>query len=105
MVILMETQEPPIALSKTGSYLRLKNISIGYSLPSTFLQSATGGTLKKFRVYVSSQNLFTITKYTGYDPEIGNRYQNSAGNTLINGIDYGQFPSARTFMGGIQVGF
>lgn len=88
-----------------GSYFRLKNISIGYSIPSTSIQDLTKGTLKKLRIYVSSQNLFTVTKYTGYDPEIGNRYQNSTGNTLINGIDYGQFPSPRTFMAGLQVGF
>jgi hypothetical protein len=88
-----------------GSYLRLKNISLGYSIPTAGIQSATNGTLKKLRVYVSAQNLFTITNYSGYDPEIGNRYQNTTGNTLINGIDYGQFPSPRTFMAGLQVGF
>jgi len=90
---------------ESGSYLRLKNISIGYSLPSATIQDLTKNTLKKLRIYVSSQNLFTITNYSGYDPEIGNRYQNSTGNTLINGIDYGQFPSPRTVMAGIQVGF
>jgi len=88
-----------------GSFLRMKNISLGYSLPGTLAQDMTRGTLKKLRVYVSAQNLFTITDYTGYDPEIGNRYQNTTGNTLINGIDYGQFPSPRTVMAGIQVGF
>ena len=88
-----------------GSYMRLKNISIGYSIPSGTAQALTGGALKKLRVYVSAQNLLTITNYSGYDPEIGNRYQNSAGNTLINGIDYGQFPSPRTVMAGLQVGF
>ncbi|MEO8474229.1 MAG: TonB-dependent receptor [Chryseolinea sp.] len=88
-----------------GSYLRLKNVSIGYSLPSGVAQSMTGNTLKKLRVYISAQNLLTFTKYSGYDPEIGNRYQNSAGNTLINGIDFGQFPSPRTVMAGLQVGF
>jgi len=90
---------------ENGSYLRLKNISIGYTLPTGVAQDLTKGTLKKLRVYVSAQNLFTITKYSGYDPEIGSRYQNSPGNTLINGIDYGQFPSPRTVMGGVQIGF
>lgn len=88
-----------------GSYLRLKNLSIGYTLPASIAQNVTNGTLKKLRIYVSGQNLLTATKYTGYDPEIGNRYQNSSGNTLINGIDYGQFPSPRTIMAGLQVGF
>lgn len=90
---------------ENGSYLRLKNISIGYTLPSSIAQEVTKGTLKKLRVYLSAQNLFTVTNYTGYDPEIGNRYLNTAGNTLINGIDYGQFPSARTLMAGVQLGF
>jgi TonB-dependent starch-binding outer membrane protein SusC len=88
-----------------GSFLRMKNISIGYTLPTTVAQDMTRGTLKKLRVYVSAQNLFTITDYTGYDPEIGNRYQNTTGNTLINGIDFGQFPSPRTVMAGVQLGF
>ncbi|HEY5747753.1 MAG TPA: TonB-dependent receptor [Chryseolinea sp.] len=88
-----------------GSYLRLKNINLGYSIPSTSIQDLTKNTIKKLRIYVSSQNLFTITNYSGYDPEIGNRYQNTSGNTLINGIDYGQFPSPRTFMAGLQIGF
>lgn len=98
-----------------GSYFRLKNISIGYSLPTNVAQDFTKGTLKRLRVYVSAQNLFTITNYSGYDPEVGNRYQNinsnnnpntlPAGNTLVNGIDYGQFPAPRTVMAGLQIGF
>lgn len=84
-----------------GSYLRLKNLSIGFSLPPSVLQSLTKNTINRLRIYVSSQNLLTITKYSGYDPEIGTRN----GNTLTNGIDYGQFPSARTVLAGVQVGF
>lgn len=83
-----------------GSYLRIKNLSIGYTLPTSAL-GFTGGAVKKFRVYVSSQNLVTMTKYTGYDPEVGSRNY----NTLTNGVDYGQFPQPRTFLGGVQIGF
>jgi TonB-dependent starch-binding outer membrane protein SusC len=83
-----------------GSYLRIKNLSIGYTLPTSAL-GWTGGAVKKFRVYVSSQNLLTVTKYTGYDPEVGSRNY----NTLTNGVDYGQFPQARTVLGGVQIGF
>jgi TonB-linked SusC/RagA family outer membrane protein len=83
-----------------GSYLRIKNLSLGYTLPASIL-GFTGGAVKKFRVYVSSQNLLTLTKYTGYDPEVGSRNY----NTLTNGVDYGQFPQARTFLGGVQIGF
>jgi hypothetical protein len=98
---------PSTRFLENGSYLRIKNLSIGYTLPASFL-SFTNGTIKKFRIYVSSQNLLTLTKYTGYDPEVGNRYNataNGANNFLTNGIDYGQFPQARTFLGGVQVGF
>jgi hypothetical protein len=90
-----------------GAYLRIKNLSIGYTLPASLL-SFTNGTVKKFRIYFSSQNLLTVTKYNGYDPEVGNRnINNFADNNrfLVNGIDYGQFPQPRTFLGGIQIGF
>ncbi|MBC7890986.1 MAG: SusC/RagA family TonB-linked outer membrane protein, partial [Sphingobacteriaceae bacterium] len=84
-----------------GSYLRMKNLTIGYSLPAGLLQNWTRGTLSRVRVYVQGQNLLTMTKYTGYDPEIGSRFN----NTLASGIDYGQFPAARTLMAGVQLGF
>ncbi|MFD2572298.1 SusC/RagA family TonB-linked outer membrane protein [Spirosoma soli] len=87
-----------------GSYLRLKNFSLGYSIPAAALQSFSRGTLSRARVYVSSTNLLTFTKYTGYDPEVGTRTSNT-NPTLTNGIDYGQFPQARTFLVGLQLGF
>jgi hypothetical protein len=83
-----------------GSYLRLKNIMIGYTIPQNTLQSLTKGAVKNFRIYISSQNLFTITNYSGWDPEIG-----SKNNTLTGGIDYGQYPAARSFQFGLQAGF
>jgi TonB-linked SusC/RagA family outer membrane protein len=83
-----------------GSFLRLKNLMIGYNVPITRLNSLTRGTVSRFRIYVSSQNLLTATKYKGWDPEIG-----SKNGTLTNGIDYGQYPAARSFMVGLQVGF
>jgi len=83
-----------------GSYIRLKNVIIGYTFPGTNLTSWTHGTVKSFRLYISSQNLFTVTKYKGWDPEVGSRR-----TTLTNGIDYGQYPSARSFQFGIQAGF
>ncbi len=83
-----------------GSYLRLKNLIIGYTIPNKVLQNITGGAISSFRLYVSSQNLLTITGYDGWDPEIG-----SKNTTLTNGIDYGQYPAARSFQFGLQVGF
>lgn len=73
-----------------GSYLRLKNLQIGYSLPSRWI-SKLG--MSRLRIYLSGSNLFTLTKYTGYDPEVG------------GGVDYGNYPQSRTFMLGLNVNF
>ena len=81
--------------------MRIKNLSIGYSIPTSFLNSFANGSISKIRIYASFQNLLTITNYSGYDPEIGARNANS----LIQGVDYGQYPQPRTMMGGIQIGF
>ncbi|GAB3882274.1 TonB-dependent receptor [Spirosoma agri] len=84
-----------------GSYMRLKNLTIGYSIPAKVLGSATSNVVSKVRVYVSSQNLLTLTKYTGYDPEIASR----AGTLLRSGIDYSNYPQARTLLAGLQITF
>jgi len=78
---------------ENGDYLRLKLITLGYSLPSKTV-STIGAS--KLRFYVTGENLLTFTKYTGYDPEIG-------GNTM--GIDRGYYPQARTFMFGFNLQF
>jgi len=83
---------------ENGSYLKLRNFTIGYTLPASL---ASKFTLSKLRVYVSSQNLFTITKYSGLDPEIGT--QN--GNATQNGVDNGTYPSSRFFTFGLNVTF
>jgi TonB-linked SusC/RagA family outer membrane protein len=82
-----------------GSYMRIKNLAIGYTFPSQWF----GKTISNVRVYVSSQNLLTVTNYSGYDPEIGVR--TGINSSLGTGIDYGQFPQPRTFIGGLQVTF
>ena len=79
-----------------GSFLRLKNIQLGYNLPQSILDKAK---IQKFRIYVSAQNLFTFTDYSGLDPEIGSR------GTLEIGIDRGFYPSARMFTTGVNVTF
>jgi TonB-linked SusC/RagA family outer membrane protein len=84
-----------------GSYLRLKNLTFGYTIPNSFLTNLTKNNLSDFRVYVTTQNLLTFTKYKGYDPEVGSRVN----TTLTQGIDYGQFPQARSFVVGLQLGF
>lgn len=89
-----------------GSYLRIKNLSVGYSLPSEVLNGFGENFISKLRIYVSSQNLLTVTNYSGYDPEIGVRSDLTGINaSLSNGVDYGQYPQARTFLAGIQIGF
>lgn len=80
-----------------GSYLRLKNVQLGYSLPSSLLKKMK---FEKFRLYVSAQNLFTFTKYTGMDPEIG-----AYGGALSAGVDRGFYPQARVLLGGVNVTF
>jgi len=79
-----------------GSFTRIKNIQLGYTLPNTVAQKIK---LRKVRVYIAAQNLFTFTKYTGLDPEIGSR------GTLEIGIDRGFYPAARMFMAGLNVNF
>jgi len=81
-----------------GSFIRLQNVSIGYSLPRVMTERLHIGSL---RLYVSGQNLWTLTKYTGYDPEIGSFNQ----NPLINGVDNGRFPVAKSFTFGANVNF
>ena len=85
-----------------GSFLRLKNIVLSYNVPGAKLSSLTKNVISNFRVYVSSQNLLTITKYKGYDPEVGNR---TPGASLTNGIDYAVYPQPRSFQLGVQVEF
>jgi hypothetical protein len=81
-----------------GSFLKLKNLSIGYTLPTSLLNRYA---ISRIRLYVSSQNLFTITKYTGLDPEIGIHN----GNATQNGVDNGTYPSSRYFTFGVNVTF
>ncbi|RAV98892.1 SusC/RagA family TonB-linked outer membrane protein [Pseudochryseolinea flava] len=85
-----------------GSYFRVKNLTLGYNFTS--ISNLTKNALTRLRVYTTMQNLLTLTKYKGgYDPEIGNR--NAGTNGLTQGIDYGQFPQARSITVGVQVGF
>ncbi|WP_033148312.1 TonB-dependent receptor [Prevotella sp. P6B1] len=78
-----------------GSYLRLKNISLGYTVPQKFTRKAF---IERLRVFVMAENLLTFTKYWGFDPEI------SSGGTSL-GIDKGVYPQARTYTIGVNVAF
>lgn len=78
-----------------GSYLRLKNIQLGYTVPSSLTQKFM---VEKLRFFVSAENLLTFTKYWGYDPEI------SSGGTSL-GVDYGVYPQSRVWTVGFNIGF
>lgn len=76
-----------------GSYFRIKTLQIGYTLPNKLTQKAG---INKIRFYLMANNLLTLTKYTGFDPEIG-------GGSY--GVDRGFYPQARTYFAGINIGF
>ena len=97
-----QNARPSTRFVEDGSYLRLKNIMLGYNVPANSLESITKGVVSNFRIYVSAQNLFTITDYSGYDPEVGNRTPNSS---LTSGIDFAVYPQPKSYLIGIQVGF
>jgi len=79
-----------------GSFIRLQNVQLGYTLSSKVLENSK---IEKLRFYVSASNLFTLTEYRGYDPTT------STGEPIGGGIDYGFYPSPRTFLFGINLKF
>ena len=78
-----------------GSYFRLKNIQLGYTLPKALTNKIF---IDRLRVFVGAENLLTLTKYAGFDPEI------SSGGTSL-GVDYGVYPQSRTFNFGANISF
>jgi len=87
---------------ENGSYARMKNLQLGYTLPESLLSKIS---VKSVRVYVQAVNLFTITKYTGLDPEIDTQQANGSPNDLIRGVDYGSYPTVRQYIIGINLAF
>jgi len=86
---------PNSYLVENGSYLRAKNMSLGYTFPASILKRVG---IDRFRVYVQAANLFTITKYKGIDPEI-------SGGSTNYGLDEGAYPNQRQYLIGVNVGF
>ena len=84
-----------------GSYLRGKNIRLSYDVPSLWLSRARINHVDNLRLYVSAQNFFTRTKYSGYDPEL-NEYSSS---NLAQGFDFGTYPQPRQITIGFNAGF
>jgi len=89
-----------------GSYLRVKSVSLGYDLKRSILKNTP---VQQFRIYISAINLLTFTKYNGFDPEIGYGSSYDSNGNLVDayasGIDLGNYPSARTYMIGINLKF
>lgn len=81
---------------ESGSYIRLKNIQLGYSLPYEFFSKIH---LRKLRLYLGATNLITFTKYSGMDPEL------SQADPLLAGLDKASYPQARVFIAGINIKF
>ena len=77
----------------------MKNISLGYTLPTSFLERS--GIFDTIRIYVSGQNLLTITDYSGFDPEISN----TGTSSIDQSIDYGAYPTSKTFTLGLNLTF
>lgn len=98
-----QNARPSTRFLEDGSYLRLKNVMLSYTIPDKSLQSLTRGIVSNFRIYVSAQNILTFTKYTGYDPEVGNRTPGSS--SLTNGIDYAVYPQPKVYQIGINANF
>jgi TonB-linked SusC/RagA family outer membrane protein len=92
---------PSTLFVEDGSYIRGKNIRLGYHLPESFLQSTRTGHLQNAQIYVSAQNFFTKTKYTGFDPEVSEY----ATSVLAQGMDFGTYPQTRQFIFGFTTAF
>jgi TonB-dependent starch-binding outer membrane protein SusC len=83
---------------ESGSYLRIQNISVGYNLPARWISKAK---MTSARLYVSAQNIYTFTDYSGYDPEIGSFNK----NVLSQNVDNGHYPNPRTITVGANIEF
>lgn len=82
---------------ENATYVRLKNVSIGYNIPASALRQAKF--IDNIRLYASGQNLATFTKYSGNDPEVNGH----SGSNTGGGIDFNSFPASRNFVLGLKV--
>ena len=92
-----QNNRPSDALVDDASYIRLRNVTLAYNFPQNML----GNSIKSLRVYASGTNLFTLTDYVGYNPEVNNQED----NLLVQGEDYGSYPLQSTFTLGININF
>ncbi|MDP9280211.1 MAG: TonB-dependent receptor [Gemmatimonadota bacterium] len=92
---------PSTLFVEDGSYIRGKNLRLGYRLPESMLGSTRAGHLQNAEIYISAQNFFTKTKYTGFDPEVSEY----ATSVLAQGMDFGTYPQTRQFIVGFITAF
>ena len=83
---------------ENGSYIRIQNVRLSYTLPNVLTRKAR---IERLKLYVNAQNVYTFTDYSGYDPEIGAFNQ----DPLLQNVDMGRYPSPRLFTFGIDVAF
>jgi len=81
-----------------GSFLRVNNVTLGYTLPAAISKKVG---MSRFRAYATVNNLATLTKYTGYDPEVNTRRS----DPLTQGVDFAGYPRAKTWVVGVNVTF
>jgi TonB-linked SusC/RagA family outer membrane protein len=84
-----------------GSFVRLKNIALGYTVPQSLLTKVG---VQRLRIYVSAQNIFTITDYKGFDPEVNYRSESGTDSNRNLGLDYGSYPNAKSYTVGLNIG-
>lgn len=90
--------DPSSRYISNGSYMRVKALTLGYNLPKTLISKAR---LERARIYVRGQNLFTFTKYDGWDPEVNADHQAS---NINQGVDFYSAPQIKTFVFGVSIG-
>jgi len=85
-----------------GSYIRLRSIQLGVTIPNSILNRVG---IDRFRIYVGAKNLFTLTRYTGFDPVVSGGNYSGDNGTMAQGIDIGGYPSTKMFLAGINLEF
>ncbi len=91
-----QSSRPSTFFLEDGSYLRLKNLQVGYNFNQTYLSKIK---VKRLRIFAGVQNLLTITRYTGYDPEVSNN------TTFTRNVDLNEYPNSRSFTVGLNASF
>ncbi|MDQ6845622.1 MAG: TonB-dependent receptor, partial [Bacteroidota bacterium] len=95
-------KRPSTRFLEDGSYLRLKNVQLGYTINPKMLSRYN---ISYVRFFVSGQNLLTFTKYTGLDPEMYTNNNSVGDGVRAVGIDWGTYPLARTYTVGVNINF